>query len=617
MYVHHTLTAMATIGFSHFAIGQVLTTECELMETATLRADEDSEGDDFGLAVAISGDMVVVGARGDDEMAPGAGAAFVYRFVGTDWIEEAKLMAAGKDQTRSFGDVVAGSGDVVVVRSPKPGGLGSAYIFRFDGTAWAEEAVLAASDATPRAMFGESLSIRGDTAAIGAPANSLAGDAAGAAYVFRFSEGEWFEQSRLIASDATQFDQFGSSIATYGDVVVVGAKNEGHTDPFGPNGPGAAYVYRYDAEAEVWTEDAKLTAPDGEWWDQFGRSVAAYDDVILVGMPHDSDAGWHSGSVYAYRFNGAGWVAEEMLTASNAANGDLFGTSVSLSGHVAIIGAHNADGLAEDSGSAYVFQFDSASGSWIEQAQLFASAGVMSDKFGYSVSIDADMAVVGGSQFFEIGPDVAYVYQGLGDCNESWTPDACDIAYGISNDDNNNGIPDECEIAIVSSEPPDGAIDARQPSEPDGTNPAGWDSIAITFDADVTNLTPADFSIAVDPPGPAPVIAELLADGDTVTIMLSETVPLQAWTIVTHDPSGARVRIGYLPADANNDRLSYTNDVSFMIDALNGVVDPAPPAYQTDIDRSGMVNANDILRTIDLLNGAGVYGEYLGATLPE
>ena len=90
----------------------------------------------------------------------------------------------------------------------------------------------------------------------------------------------------------------------------------------------------------------------------------------------------------------------------------------------------------------------------------------------------------------------------------------------------------------------------------------------------------------------------------------------KAWTTITHWPTGAVTRIGYLPADVNNDKLSNANDVLYLINVLNGVIDPTPPAYQTDTDRSGAANANDVLRVIDLLNGAGAYDEYLDAELP-
>lgn len=172
-------------------------------------------------------------------------------------------------------------------------------------------------------------------------------------------------------------------------------------------------------------------------------------------------------------------------------------------------------------------------------------------------------------------------------------------------------------VSIVIADPPDGAIDARQPSEPDGSNPAGWESVELVFDGDTTGITGADFSVALDPPGEPPSIVDVVTDGTTAALTFDAIIPPGFWTVVTYAPSGSSVRLGYLPADANNDGLSNANDVLFLVDALNGVATPVPAAYQTDVDRSGATNASDVLRVIDLLNGAGVYDPWLGATLPD
>ncbi|MCH8252640.1 MAG: hypothetical protein IID36_09335, partial [Planctomycetes bacterium] len=118
-------------------------------------------------------------------------------------------------------------------------------------------------------------------------------------------------------------------------------------------------------------------------------------------------------------------------------------------------------------------------------------------------------------------------------------------------------------------------------------------------------------------PGNPPSIASLTVEGQVATLELSDFISTGAWTVITHIDSETSTRLGYLPADVNNDKVSNTNDVLYLIDVLNGFVDPAPPAYQTDTDRSGATNANDVLRVIDLLNGAGAFEEWLGATLPD
>ena len=172
-------------------------------------------------------------------------------------------------------------------------------------------------------------------------------------------------------------------------------------------------------------------------------------------------------------------------------------------------------------------------------------------------------------------------------------------------------------ISIISSNPPDGSIDARQPSEPDGSNEAGWDGIVLTFGNDASGVSIDDFTIESDPdPDAAPVIDSIEIAGNTAALAFSSIIPAKNWTIVTHVASGTSARIGFLPGDVNNDGLSNANDVLALIDILNGVVDP-PPEYQTDTDRSGQTNPSDVLRVIDLLNGAGVYEAFNGASLPD
>ncbi len=172
-------------------------------------------------------------------------------------------------------------------------------------------------------------------------------------------------------------------------------------------------------------------------------------------------------------------------------------------------------------------------------------------------------------------------------------------------------------ISITESEPPDGAIDARQPSEPDGSRPAGWNSVQLTFDGSAANLTADDFCVAQEGgerPAPTVVQVEPLT-GDTVRVTLSRVIETRAWTTVIHNASETNVRIGWLPADVDADGWSGPADILMLIDELNGLAGTLP-IRSADIDRSGLVSPSDILRVIDLLNGAGVYDSFAGESLP-
>ncbi len=176
-------------------------------------------------------------------------------------------------------------------------------------------------------------------------------------------------------------------------------------------------------------------------------------------------------------------------------------------------------------------------------------------------------------------------------------------------------------VRVIVSSPPDGAIDARQPSEPDGSDPAGWQSVDLMFGGpltDIADVLNAEYSVTQEGgEGPPPAVASVTqVEGEDrwVRITLDRTVSPGAWTTVTHVASGTSISLGYLPADVNADRTSAPADILRIIDVMNGVVDL--PIWSTDVDRSGVAGPPDILRVVDLLNGAGTYDVYLNATLP-
>lgn len=175
----------------------------------------------------------------------------------------------------------------------------------------------------------------------------------------------------------------------------------------------------------------------------------------------------------------------------------------------------------------------------------------------------------------------------------------------------------DAPLAMVATVPPDGAIDARQPFEPDGSDPAGWRSFDITFSGETCRLTAADFVAEhVGSLDPAPTVVSLEELGPrTVRVNLSAPITPGTWTTITHVDSGVSLRVASLPGDVNGDGTAAPPDILSLIDALNGVGDPLP-LWATDVDRSGETLPPDILRVIDLLNGAGVYESWLNRSLP-
>jgi len=275
--------------------------DCEL---AKLLASDGAQDDWFGYSVSVSGDTTVIGAYRDDDNGSDSGLAYIFRFNGSNWVQEAKLLASDGAANDYFGISVGISGDTAVIGASN----GSAYIFRFNGSSWVQESKLLASDGA----LGQSVGISGDAAVIGA--------SNGSAYIFRFNGSSWVQESKLLASDGA----LGQSVGISGDAAVIGASGDDDNGEYS----GSAYIFRFNGSN--WIEEAKLLASDGAAHDSFGISVGIWGDTAVIGAVGDDDNGNDSGSSYIFRFNGSSWVQEAKLLASDGAEDDYFGWSVGI-----------------------------------------------------------------------------------------------------------------------------------------------------------------------------------------------------------------------------------------------------------------------------------------------
>ena len=213
------------------------------------------------------------------------------------------------------------------------------------------------------------------------------------------------QEAKLTASDGADDDSFGGSVSISGDTLVVGASwddDSGHAS-------GSAYVFERDGDGPgAWAQVAKLTASDAAELDEFGSSVSIGGDTVVVGAPGDDGSSYDFGSAYIFERDEGGlgnWGEAAKLTASDGAEFAKFGTSVSISGDTLIVGAPG-----DDSGSAYVFERDAGgSGNWGEVAKLTASDGASGESFGWSVSISGDTVVIGAYHDYPDGS--AYLFE--------------------------------------------------------------------------------------------------------------------------------------------------------------------------------------------------------------
>ena len=331
-----------------------------------LTASDGAAGDYFGRSVHVDGDFAIVGADRDDvDGTNDAGSAYIFQRSGGAWTQVAKLTAADKTQADYFGVSVSISGDNAIVGShyEDPDGrsnAGSAYIFVKPGGGWAdmtETAKLSASDKEESDYFGKIVSISGDNAIVGAYREDAGGTSdAGSAYIFVKPGGGWedmTETAKLTASDKAASDYFGYSVSISGDNAIVGAH---YTNPGGTSDAGSAYIFvKPGGGWENMTQTAILTASDKAASDNFGVSVYMSDDFALVGA-YGADPGGttDAGSAYLFAKPGGGWAdmtETSTITASDKEDSDRFGSSVSFSGEIYIVGAYGEESGA---GSVYI-----------------------------------------------------------------------------------------------------------------------------------------------------------------------------------------------------------------------------------------------------------------------
>lgn len=349
----------------------------------------DGDGDiSFGEAVAISENTIVVGADWDDENGIFSGSAYIFEYDGESWVETAKLTPADAQIGQTFGSYASISGNraLIAASGDEENGdsSGAAYVFeKIDGV-WTEVAKLLSTDGAPLDFFGRSVSISGNTALIGASGDDDNGTLSGSAYVFQEVGGIWTQILKILPSDGTAFDLFGTSVAISEDIAIIGSSGNNEV---GSNA-GAAYIFQW--EGSEWTEVSKITASDGVSGDTFGSVVSiSGSTAIASAFRHDDD----SGAVYVFEELGDDWIEAQKLTASDGVSDDFFGFSLAISGSDVLIGADLDDDNGPNSGSTYAFQ--RLDDQWTEVSKLVPEQGTAGFMYGYTVSIDGNRALVG------------------------------------------------------------------------------------------------------------------------------------------------------------------------------------------------------------------------------
>jgi uncharacterized protein YceK len=357
----------------------ILTDEESSYDTASLLPSVENSYVYFGYSVSMSNDYALVGApQTDSGGLSNSGAAYIFERTDSNiWDDGTKIMASDKAEDDTFGESVSISGDYALIGSPKasPDSVshaGAAYIYhRTDADGWDSETILKASDGTENDNFGCSVAIDGDYAVVGA-------DGAMAAYVYYRTDADgWISESILSMSHSATVDNFGSALSISGDYIIVGANGEDG---------GTAYIFER-TDTNTWDSGTKISETDTV---TFGRSVAISGDYAVIG-----DEG--SEAAYVYKREDGVWSSEAVLTAEDGISEDYFGYSVSISGENVLVGAYRNDvNTASETGAAYLFE-RTGTGSWDTGTKVTAPDSQRNeyDYFGKSVYLSTDYYITG------------------------------------------------------------------------------------------------------------------------------------------------------------------------------------------------------------------------------
>lgn len=478
-------------------------------ETAKLLNSSATYYDELGCSVAISDEAIVVGAKKSNINGTDAGCAFVYTKPAGGWItsyETCHLSASNIASGDQFGAAVDILNDDIIVGSPQNDlngtNTGTAYIYTKTDSIWVtmtETAIFTANSSSIGDRFGNSVSIDDNMIVVGASEAIAQTVKSGTAYIFEKSITGWINSSpvaKIDASDRYGDNLFAFSVAISNDRILVGSPMD---DDLGPN---SGSVYSYQKSGNYWTditENQKITL-DYRYSEFtgyfFGYSIAMDGDYAVVGAKYGGIN--DQGTVYVFHNDGINWIKQAQLFASDLKVDDLFGFSVAISGNTIVVGTGRLNAGELDSvtvGGIYVYTKPiSGWHNMTETARLSRSASNDNSNplFGWDVAIEDDI-IIGSSPNDNGGKGRAYLFErpifGWVSMTQTALLTPSDAAptyfFGVM-----------CDIAndqIVFGSRNDKAYVFQKPL-------TGWDNIsetAILTASDLSNQSLADFGETV------------------------------------------------------------------------------------------------------------------------
>ena len=421
------------------ALGLFLTppayAQCELQK---LRPADNACEDAFGYSTRFVQDSLAVSAYlSNNNGLVNSGSVYIYEHDGGSWIECIELGASDPQFGAGFGFPLASDGSRLAVGATSADNKGAVYAFEKQGDLWTETGKMAGSTIGSGNCFACSLDIDGDTIVAGAYADHDQGLGSGSAWIFEWDGANWSETTQLLASDGAIGNTFGASVAVFGNTAIIGAIG-GDASPNGNEG--CVYVFEYFGG--TWTEQSKLVASDATEDDRFGASVAIEGDVIVVGAPGTDLGAWLAGSVYIFERNpDLTWGPQETfkIQGGGVSQASLFGLTVEFDEGRILASSYDGE-FGSPTGAVYLF--DRGPTSWKQTTKLVSSDAGRSDIFGRSFALSGNTIVVGADGTDDADPDddgcnsgSAYVFE--------IAPNTTQYGFGLScpcgNDDSSRG----------------------------------------------------------------------------------------------------------------------------------------------------------------------------------
>ena len=347
------------------------------------------DSDQFGCAVDIYENTLVVGADMADGFGEDAGAAFIYELEYHDEPQQHAHSVQGRDMNSGF-----------AAANNHPEG-------HYE---WKLALGITRDEGTSQDYFGSTVAVYGNVTVVGCWGCDPQGTYSGAAYiytkyyviqengVYRMS---WGYHQKLVPENGQRYDWFGIDVAVYADIIVVGASGVDDADSLETT-VGSAYIYSPVTDDSYgdginWVPAAQVMAGDGRHNDGFGSAVAACHDVVMVGSPNAYTTTRGSGAIYVFARNAAQeWFLQEKISPYEPVLNGHFGHDLSVDMDIMVVAAFNSSGM----GSAHIYglKTDSVESSLVywELAYVLAPENeIPGDKFGYSVDVHDNSVVVG------------------------------------------------------------------------------------------------------------------------------------------------------------------------------------------------------------------------------